>query len=394
MLRARSFFVPIALALSVAACGGDDGSSGGTGATGGTGGQSGSGATGGTGATGGSAGSSGTGATGGSAGAGGASGSGGAAGSAGTPHFAGVNLSCAEFGDQSLPGNFGTDYTYPTQSEVDYFMGKGMNVFRLPFRWERLQQQANQAFDSAELGRLHGFVDPTTQKGGYVILDPHNYARYFGDLVGDNVPASAFADFWQRLADEFKADDHVIFGLMNEPHDMQTETWRDDANAAIAAIRGAGATNLIFVPGNAWTGAWTWTQSFYGTANGDAMLSITDPGNHYAFEVHQYLDQDGSGTSGTCVSDTIGAERLADFTAWAKAHGVRAFLGEMGAASNATCDSAVDGLLDALDADPDVWLGWTWWAAGPWWGNYMYSIEPNGGNDAPQMTILAKHLPP
>jgi endoglucanase len=390
MKRGSCSLLALALVASAAACGGGDGSSpsggGGQAAKGGTGANGAGGSTGGSGGT---IASGGTNTTGGTGASGGTGGSGGAA-----QHFAGVNLSCAEFGDQNLPGTYGTDYTYPDQTEVDYFRGKGMNVFRLPFRWERLQQQQNGPLDATELGRLHGFVDATTAKGAYVIVDPHNYARYFGGVVGESVPATAFADFWQKLAAEFAANDHVIFGLMNEPHDMQTETWRDDANAAIAAIRDAGATNLILVPGNAYTGAWSWTQSFYGTANGDVMLGITDPGNNFAFEVHQYLDSDGSGSSDSCVSATIGAERLKDFTAWAKANGAQAFLGEIGAANNATCDSAVDGALAAVEADPDVWLGWTWWAAGPWWGNYPYSIEPNGGNDAPQMATLSKHLPP
>ncbi len=46
----------------------------------------------------------------------------------------------------------------------------------------------------------------------------------------------------------------VIFGLMNEPHDLPTENWLTAANVAIAAIRATGATNLITVPGNAFTG--------------------------------------------------------------------------------------------------------------------------------------------
>jgi hypothetical protein len=27
----------------------------------------------------------------------------------------------------------------------------------------------------------------------------------------------------------------------------------------------------------------------------------------------------------------------------------------------------------------NVWVGASWWSAGPWWGNYMYSLElPSG----------------
>lgn len=51
-------------------------------------------------------------------------------------------------------------------------------------------------------------------------------------------------------------------------------------------------------------------------------------------EMHQYLDSDGSGTSATCVSNTIGAERLQDATNWLQANNLKGFLGELGAGSN------------------------------------------------------------
>src|SRR6476620_9322522 len=75
--------------------------------------------------------------------------------------YTGVNLAGAEFGQQNLPGTYNSDYTYPTQTEVDYFRSKGMNTFRLCFRWERLQQSANANFNSAEFSRFHGFVAAT-----------------------------------------------------------------------------------------------------------------------------------------------------------------------------------------------------------------------------------------
>src|SRR5262245_143740 len=39
-----------------------------------------------------------------------------------------------------------------------------------------------------------------------------------------------------------------------------------------------------------------------------------------------------------------------------------------------------------------AWQGVTYWAGGPWWGNYMFSIEPQNGVDKPQMGILVQHL--
>ena len=70
------------------------------------------------------------------------------AGSATAVQYTGVNLAGAEFGEGSLPGTYNSNYTYPTQTEVDYFKGKGMNIARLCFRWERLQQTTNAALNS------------------------------------------------------------------------------------------------------------------------------------------------------------------------------------------------------------------------------------------------------
>jgi endoglucanase len=232
-----------------------------------------------------------------------------------------------------------------------------------------------------------------TGKGAWVILDLHNFARYNDQLVGSTaVPNSAFADVWSRLASHYSSNGRVIFGLVNEPHDMPTEQWRDAANAAIAAIRAAGAHNLILVPGNAYTGAWSWSQTYYGTANAVAMLGITDPDNNYAFEAHQYLDANYSGTGTTCQSTTIGADSLAGFTAWLRANGKRGMLGELGADANSTCLAAIDGMLAHLDANADLYLGWTWWSAGPWWQTYFMSLEPQGTADAPQLATLLMHL--
>ena len=66
---------------------------------------------------------------------------------------------------------------------------------------------------------------------------------------------------WGKLALHFTSNPDVIFGLMNEPHDQSASAWLGSANAAIAAIRNAGASQEILVPGSYWDGAWTWTSS-------------------------------------------------------------------------------------------------------------------------------------
>lgn len=308
--------------------------------------------------------------------------------------YRGVNLAGAEFAEHELPGTYGSTYIYPTDEEVIHFVGKGMNTFRIPFLWERLQPVLNDGFDATELGRLDAVVTSITSRGAYALIDPHNYARYRDNVIGAGVSNAAFADFWHRLADHYKGSSRVIFGVMNEPNTMPTEQWIAAANAAIASIRATGATNLVLVPGNAWTGAHSWLQNWYGTANATAILDVVDPANNWAIEVHQYLDADASGRDGSCVDSTVGSQRMTAFTDWARANGRKAFLGEFAGGTSATCAAAIGDMVAHLHANSDVYIGWTWWAAGPWWGDYIFTLEPQGTTDRPQMQALAPYLRP
>lgn len=75
--------------------------------------------------------------------------------------------------------------------------------------------------------------------------------------------------------------------------------------------------------------------------------------------MHQYLDSDGSGTSATCVSSTIGVERLTAATNWLKSTGLKGFLGEIGAGSNDACITAVAGAFCHMQQS-GVWIGAAW----------------------------------
>lgn len=328
--------------------------------------------------------------------------------------YRGVNFSAAEFGyfglgspDNQLPGTYGTDYLYADESYFDYFHGVGMNTFRIPFRWERIQQSLNGALDSAELSRLTSVVDFATSRGANVILDVHNYARYGTASLGTPMMDAAFADLWTRLAGEFGSRDGVIFGLMNEPFDLATEQVVDFSNLALGAIRNTGATNLVLVQGNGYSGGHSWAQDWYGTPNAEAMSSIVDPGNNFAFEVHQYVDNnpgvdsDYSGTTDQVESATIAAEKLAGFTDWLRDGGYRGFLGEFGTPASALGVEAMSNGISFVEENSDVWSGWALWAGGPWWDDpengdrYLLSVNPLAdGSMAPQLAILGEFLVP
>lgn len=304
--------------------------------------------------------------------------------------FTGTNLSGGEFGGvhPEKAALYGKDFTYPNDAELAYFASKGVNVIRLPFHWEVLQPVAKGPLVPAEEQRLKEVVTAATNRNLVVLLDPHNYARYYGKVIGGpDVSDADFADFWGRLAGDFRGNPRVWFGLMNEPHDMPTPQWFDAAAAAVATIRKTGAKNLILVPGNGWSGAHSWVES-----GNDLLLRIKDPAHHYAFEAHQYLDSDSSGTHPDPVSATVGSERLRVFTDWCRKNHQRAFLGEFGTGASDTGRAAIGDMLTMMEQNRDVWIGYTWWSAGPWWGNYMFTIEPDKGVDRPQMSWLLPHL--
>lgn len=310
-----------------------------------------------------------------------------------TLHLTGVNIAGAEFNGRKVPGIPNHDYFYPARATIDYFAAKGMNSIRVPFLWERMQPQLNGELEPAELKRLEDVVLYANGKGLYVVLDVHNYAYYRQKVIGSaETPVDALADLWGHLAPRFKDNAKVGFGLMNEPKGLPTETWLAAANASIAEIRRAGANNLVFVPGNGWTGAHSWRSRSYGTPNADVMLGVVDPADNYVYEVHQYLDSNYSGTKPECRNETVGMTTLKAFTDWLRQHNKRGYLGEFGAGADPTCLAALDGMLKFLGDNRDLWIGWSYWAAGAWPPSYFTSVQPVNGADTPQMTVLLNHL--
>ncbi|KAJ5113300.1 hypothetical protein N7456_001834 [Penicillium angulare] len=285
--------------------------------------------------------------------------------------WVGVSESGAEFGT-AIPGTLGTDYTWPTTSKIQVLRDAGMNIFRVPFLMERLVPDSMTGTpDSTYLGDLKTTVKFITDSGAYAVLDPHNYGRYDGSIISST---SDFKTFWNTVASEFADNDLVIFDTNNEYHDMEQTLVLDLNQAAINGIRAAGATTqYIFVEGNAYSGAWSWTD------NNDNLSGLTDTEDKIIYEMHQYLDSDSSGTSETCVSSTIGQERLESATQWLKTNGKKGFIGEFAGGVNSVCETAVEGMLSYMNENSDVWTGAEWWSAGPWWGTYMYSLEPTDG---------------
>ncbi|KAK2765973.1 hypothetical protein FQN54_007488 [Arachnomyces sp. PD_36] len=280
----------------------------------------------------------------------------------GTMRWFGVNESGAEFGETNLPGELGTDYTWADPDAIDALIAEGMNLFRIPIRIERLSPDTvDGEFAPKYLEDLIATVTHVTEQGAWAAIDPHNYG------YDEVLKPKEFETFWANVAKHFVDDDHY--------HDIEQEVVVQLNQAAIDGVRSAGATSqYIFVEGNAWTGAWTWVDE------NDSMKSLTDPEDKIIFEMHQYFDKDG-GSSQTCLSPTIGVERVTSATKWLRDNGKLGIIGEFSGYPDETCQAAVENMIKYLSENSDVWTGALWWAAGPWWGEEtVYSFEPVTGS--------------
>lgn len=304
----------------------------------------------------------------------------------------GVNLSGAEFGHERLPGVLNKDYTYPSRKDLVYFRDMKMNAIRLPFRWERIQRKLGGPLDLTELLELRRTVGWAKQLNLCVVLDLHNFGTYHGRALGTpSLPASAFVDVWLRLHQAFGNPDETAFGLMNEPAEMPVSQWMTIAQQTVLALRGAGARHLLLVGSGRWSGAHEFAKEFDGVSGAAGFRTFKDPLNNFAIELHQYADADYSGTSNQCIAAARLKGILDNVTAWAKQEKKRFFLGEFGVANSAECLVALRAVLHSTQ-NQDTWLGWAYWSAGPWWGDYPLSIQPNDANEPAQTRVLREFL--
>jgi endoglucanase len=321
----------------------------------------------------------------------------------------GTNLAGGEWAyDPAVAPVAGTNYQWVSHQDIDYLAGKGVAFVRVVFSWEILQPALNGPLDPAYGAAMLDVVTHALGKGMHVMIEPHGgefskFARYKGNPVGSAaVPNSAFANLWTRLAQLHKGRSRVIFGLTNEPNDISTMQWYHAAQAAITAIRAAGAPNLIMVPGNGFTQPSTWKDSWYDTAvppvsNAVGWLTLHDPFDNMVASVHTYFDADGGGGGSDIADPNIIAQRLQPVVDWARANNKKVHLSEFGAdAANPDAQAAVANAIAYMDANADVIIGWAWWAYGPpaFWGGYRFTLCPTGNYavDDPKMAWLAPHF--
>lgn len=227
----------------------------------------------------------------------------------------GVNISSAEeiaAGFHSgNPGDYqpttgSTGWWYFSQASLDYLFSRGVRTVRLPFRWERVQPTLGAAFDATLLSYLTDCIARCAAAGLKVILDNHNGAGFYNGttteakLGGGVLTREHLADFWTRMSAAMKADATrdatvIAFDLMNEPNGMAAgafasaaKQWEDASQHVVSALRTAGETRLLMVPGYNFSNARVWVQEH-------PRKWITDTTNNHRYTAHHYFPRFGDG---------------------------------------------------------------------------------------------------
>jgi Cellulase (glycosyl hydrolase family 5) len=157
------------------------------------------------------------------------------------------------------PGTYGRHYVYPDRADFAYLRSRGLNLTRIPLRWERLQPTINKPLKSAELDRLKSCFDDASAVGMRVIPNVHNDRCLYVFSVDDSrtigstaLPIGAYKDLWVRLAEAWKDHPAVVgYDIMNDANFMPggIPTWEKASQAAVDGIRSRDATTRIWVAG-------------------------------------------------------------------------------------------------------------------------------------------------
>ena len=134
-------------------------------------------------------------------------------------------------------------------------------------------------------------IQIASERGAYVVLDFHHYKGFNNQK---------HLTFWQQAAEKYKNNPTVLFGILNEPHGISWDTWRNGGSGytghqqVVEMIRDLGAKNIIVA------GGLDWGYNLSGIMNGYALVDQGSNNNkdlfhfllamlyHYAMYAIQY----------------------------------------------------------------------------------------------------------
>lgn len=237
-------------------------------------------------------------------------------------------------------------------------------------------------FDDVNFGNFDALMQACIDTGAYCMIDLHNFARYNKEIIGGGGPQDAgFVNLWTNFAKYYAENDKVVFGLMNEPHDLNTllKSWVKMCQEAVTAIRNAGATKqIILLPGDNFSSA----ASFVSTQSAELLSAIKNPDgttDNLMLDLHQYLDLNNSGQHKECTTNNV--EGFKTIAKWLRDNKRRAIVSETGASTDPSCMTKFCEQNKFIAENTDVFAGFVGWSAGGFHTDYILSLTPTQNSD-------------
>ncbi|ATY62125.1 glycoside hydrolase family GH5 [Cordyceps militaris] len=265
------------------------------------------------------------------------------------------------------------------QAQMEHFVKDDkLNIFRLPVSWQLLTNaKGGSTLDAQGWESYDTLMQACFATGAYCMIDLHNFARFDKGIIGQGGPSDAtFAQLWANIAAKYADNDRVVFGLMNEPHDLDTAKWANTCQAAVTAIRKAGAkTQIILLPGNNFSSA----ADFVANQSAELLSNVTNPDGStdgLLLDLHQYLDINNSGQHAECTTDNVVG--FGTIAKWLRANNRTAMVSETGASMEDSCMKKFCAQNTFIAQNTDVFVGFVGWSAGSFDSTYVMSLTPTG----------------
>ncbi|WDI39978.1 glycoside hydrolase family 5 protein [Bremerella sp. P1] len=178
------------------------------------------------------------------------------------------------------------------------------NCVRVPIKDEFWYGKSHYQNDGGKEYRetIDRIVNLAANRGAYVVIDLHKY----------RAPKQEYVDFWKDCAAVYKNHPAVLFDLMNEPHGINWEVWRNGGfvgtksgtdesaflndeekkknqgfesvgmQALVDAVRSTGAKNIVIA------GGLSWCNDLTGIAEGYALDDPTGNGVMYSWHTYHW----------------------------------------------------------------------------------------------------------
>jgi endoglucanase len=174
-----------------------------------------------------------------------------------TPSFSQMNI--FEVNKKLGKGvNMGNMFESPTEGEwgstfKDEYVKKikdaGLNHIRIPIRWDtplRASQTAPFTLNSTFVSRIKSVVDLAVKEDLYVIINMHHHESMFTNPAANT---EKFLAQWTQITSIFKEyDQHVVFEVLNEPHDaMNAVTWNPLFKKTLEIIRKTSSSRAVII---------------------------------------------------------------------------------------------------------------------------------------------------